>query len=81
MTIVHATFVLSTYVHIRNILAVTDSILDETLQIGSWEHLERIPTVTVTFVQALFVQATFVLVTFVHIRNISAVTDTIWTKL
>ena len=49
---------------------------DETLKVGSWEHLEQIPTVTVTFVQA-----TFVLVTFVHIRNISAVTDTIWTKL
>ena len=28
-----------------------------------------------------FVQAAFVLVTFVHIKNISAVTDTIWTKL
>ena len=28
-----------------------------------------------------FVQATFVLVTFVHIRIISAVIDTIWTKL
>ena len=54
---------------------------DETLQVGSWEHLEQIPTVTVTFVRAIFVQATFVLVTFVHIRNISAVTDTIWTKL
>ena len=37
--------------------------------------------VTVTFVQAIFVQATFVLVTFVHIRNISAVTDMIWTRL
>ena len=42
---------------------------DETLQVGSWEHLEQIPSVTVTFVQAIFV-----LVTFVHIRNISAVT-------
>ena len=54
---------------------------DETLKVGSWEHLEQIPTVTVPFVQAIFVQATFVLVTFVHIRNISAVTDTNWTKL
>ena len=34
------------------------------------------PTVTITFVQA-----TFVLMAFVHIRNISAVTDTIVTKL
>ena len=49
---------------------------DETLQVGSWEHLEQILTVTVTFVQA-----TFVLLTFEHIRNISAVIDTIWTKL
>ena len=47
----------------------------------SWEHLEQIPTLPVTFAQAILVQATFVLVTFVHIRNISAVTDTIWTKL
>ena len=29
----------------------------------------------------LAIWGTFVLVTFVHIRNISAVTDTIWTKL
>ena len=49
---------------------------DETLKIGSWEHLEQIPTVMVTFVEA-----TFVLVTFVHIRNISALTDPIMMKL
>ena len=59
---------------------------DETLMEGSWEHLEQIPTVTMTFVQATFVQATFVqatffLVTFGYIRSISAVTDKIWTKL
>ena len=41
-----------------------------------WDHLEHIPTVTVTFVHA-----TFVLVTYVHIRNISAVTDPILMKL
>ena len=39
--------------------------VDQTLKVGSWEHLEQILTVT----------ATFVLVTIVHIRNISAVTD------
>ena len=71
MTFVHATFV-----DVRNISAVTDPIFDETLQVGSWEHLEQIPTVTVTFVQA-----TFVLVTFVYFRNISAVTDPILIKL
>ena len=49
---------------------------DETLNIVSWEPLKQIPTVTVTFVQA-----TFVLVTFVHIRNISAVSDQMLTKL
>ena len=49
---------------------------DETLKIGSWELLEQIPTVKLTFVQA-----TFILVKFVHIRNISAVTGMIWTKL
>ena len=49
---------------------------NETLKVASWEHLEQILTVTVTFVQATFVQ-----VTFVHIRNISAVTDPIVMKL
>ena len=49
---------------------------DQTLNVGSWEHLEEIPNVTVTFVQA-----TFVLATFVHIRNILAVTQPIWMKL
>ena len=47
--------------------------LDETLKVGSWEHLEQTPTVTATFVQAIFVLATFV-----HIRNISTVTDLSW---
>ena len=49
---------------------------DQTLKVGSLEHLEEIPSVTVTFVQA-----SFVLGTFVYIRNISAVTDPILTKL
>ena len=44
---------------------------DETLKEVSWEHLEEIPTVTEKFVQT----------TFVHIRNISAVSDPILTKL
>ena len=43
---------------------------DETLKVGSCEHLEQIPTVRV-----IFVHATFVLATFVYIRNISAATD------
>ena len=73
VTFVQATIVITTFVHIRNISGPD---FDETLKIGSWEHLEQIPIVTLTFVQA-----TFVLVTFVHIRNISAVTDMIWTKL
>ena len=41
---------------------------DQTSNIGSWHHLEQIPTVT-----GIFVQATFVMATFVHIRIISAV--------
>ena len=49
---------------------------DETLKVGSCEHLEQIPTVMVTFVHA-----TFALATYVHIRNISAVTDPILMKL
>ena len=50
--------------------------LDQTLNKGSWEHIQQITTVTTTFVQA-----TFVLGTFVHISNISAVTGPIWIKL
>ena len=50
--------------------------MDENLKVGSWDHLKKIPTVMVTYVKA-----TFVLETFVHIRNISDVIDTIWTKL
>ena len=38
--------------------------------VGSLAHLEQIPIVTVTFVQA-----TIVLAAIVHIRNISAVAD------
>ena len=44
---------------------------DETLKVGSWEHLEQIPTVTGTFVR----------VTFIHIKNISAVIDPILMEL
>ena len=42
--------------------------------VGSWDPHEQMATVTVTLVLA-----TFVLVTFVHIRNVSAVTDQIYT--
>ena len=41
MTSVQARFVLVTYVHIKNILAD----FDQTLMVGSWDHLEHIPTV------------------------------------
>ena len=40
--------------------------LDQTFNIGSWEHTQQITTFTTTFVQT-----TFVLGTFVHICNIS----------
>ena len=50
--------------------------IDETLQVGSWKHLEQIPTIKLTFVKA-----TFVLVISIRIRNISAVTDLILMKL
>ena len=48
----------------------------ETLKVVAWEYLEQIPTIKLTLVQA-----TFVLATFVHIKNISAVTDPMLTKL
>ena len=32
---------------------------DETLKVGFWEHIEQIPNVMVTFVQATFVLLTF----------------------
>ena len=51
---------------------------DQTLKVGSWDHLSQMPTVTVTFVQvtffletfvqATFVPATFVPSTIVHLR-------------
>ena len=44
--------------------------------VGPWDHPERIPMVTVTFVEAMFVLATFV-----HIMNKPSVTDQIVTKL
>merc|ERR1711942_402806 len=47
VTFVQATFVLTTFFHIRNISGPD---YDETLKIGSFEHLEQIPTVTLTFV-------------------------------
>ena len=49
---------------------------DHTLKVGFWDPLEQIPTVMMTFVQATFVGATFV-----NISNISAVADSILTKL
>ena len=48
---------------------------NETLKVTSWEQLEQIPTIKLTFVQARID-----LVTFVHIWNISAVTNSIVTK-
>ena len=50
--------------------------LVETLKVASWEHLEQIQNIKLTFVQA-----TVVLVTSVHIKNISAVTDPILIKI
>ena len=50
--------------------------LDQTLDKGSWEHIQQITTFTTTFVKAKFV-----LETFDHISNISAVTGPIWIKL
>ena len=56
--------------------AIATPDFDETLKEGSWEQLEQLPTVT-----GKSVLATFVLATFVYISNISAVTDSILTKL
>ena len=57
--------------NVSNISALTWLDFDETLKLGSWELLEEIAAVMVTFVQ---VQATFVPMTFVHFRNIFSVT-------
>ena len=65
-----------TQTQFQEYLSYYKSNFDETLKVGSWDHLENIPTVTVTFGQA-----TFVLATFVHISNISAITDSILTKI
>ena len=45
------------------LLTTISTLTDPTLKVGSFDYLEHIPTVVVTFVQA----------TFVHIKNISAV--------
>ena len=42
----------------------------QTLKVGSWDHLQQMLNVMVTFVHV-----TFVLITFVHIGNISVLTD------
>ena len=64
----------------RNSMSVISQLLlthfDQTLNVGSWDYLEQIPTVMVTFVKK-----TLTLATFVHISNISAVTLPILTKL
>ena len=56
---VQSTFVLATFVHIRNISAVTESISNQTSKVGSWDHFYKMPTVMVTFAQATFVQTAF----------------------
>ena len=50
---------------------------DQPCCVGSWNPLEQIPRIMMSYVKA-----TFVLTTFVHIRNISVVTDQIlWIQL
>ena len=61
----------STQTHYWQYLSCFWPDFDQTLKVGSWDPFEQFPTVTLTFVKA----------TFVHIRNISAVTDRIMTKL
>ena len=48
--------------------------VDQTLNIRSWDYLQHI-------YNAMFVQAAFLLATFVHIRNISAVPNSILSKI
>ena len=61
--------VLATFVHIRNISAVTDRIFNQTLMLGSLDHLKQMETITISFIKA-----TCVLATFMDISNISGVT-------
>ena len=75
LTFVYGIFVLGTSVYIRNLNRCWPN-FNETLKVISREYLEQIPTFKLTFDEA-----TFVLVTFVLIRNISAVTNSILTKL
>ena len=62
--------------NVGNISAAIGLILTKLERKVSGTLLNRLPTVTMTFVQV-----TFVLATFVHIRNISGVTGPILTKL
>ena len=72
---VHTTPTTTTQTQYQEYLSCYLLDFDKTLKVGAWEHLEQIPTVTVTFVRATFIQ-----VTFVHIRNVSGVTDPIFMK-
>ena len=49
---------------------------DQILKVGSWDHLEQIPTIMVTFIEAIFF-----MVTFDHFKNISAGIDKFFNKL
>ena len=70
LTIIHELLFRAKKIQEKKLKSSRPTDFDQTLKVGSWDHFEQIPTVTVTFVQA-----TFVLATFVHLRNISAVTD------
>ena len=74
-TFVDVTFVMSTFVHISNISAVTDSILTKLQSQLSGTIFNRCQ------LSLKFVLATFNMATFVHSINISAVTERILTKL
>ena len=72
---VQSTFVLATFVHIRNICYLPN--FDRTLKVGSWDQVYKMPTVMVTYATyalATFVYVRYILAIFVHISNISTVT-------
>ena len=66
--------------NVSNISVVTLPDFDQTLKVGSWEYLEQIPIVTVTFVQATFVLEIFVIWINISRKNVSR-TNVAWTNV
>ena len=61
-----------------SILGISQLLLpnfDETLKVPFWEHLEQIPTIKLTFVQATFVPTTFIQNKYLNLKGLILALD------